>query len=239
MSINPQAKDSRHGHRQRLRERLLETGSIADYELLEMLFFAANPRGDTKPLAKTLLCQFGSFAAVLTADQASLEKVEGVSQATIASLRVVLESAKLLTREEALGAPILNSAEKLIDFCRVHLAHQRVEEFHLLFLDTKNRLIHHEVQQRGTVDQTAVYVREVVSSALRHGATGLILVHNHPSGDPKPSRADVTLTRDIVVACEPLNIVVHDHLIVGRSGHVSLRSRGLMEEGAEYRADLD
>ena len=239
MRMPPEPKDSRHGHRQRLRERLLATGSVADYELLEMLLFAANPRGDTKPLAKTLLKEFGGFASVLTADQAALEKIDGVSQASIASLRVVLESAKRLTREEALSAPILNNAEKLIDFCRVHLAHQRVEEFHLLFLDTKNRLIHHEVQQRGTIDQTAVYVREVVASALRVGGTGLILVHNHPSGDPKPSRADVGLTRDIIVACDPLNIAVHDHLIVGRSGHVSLRSRGLMEEGAEYRADLD
>ena len=182
---------------------LLETGSVADYELLEMLLFAATP-GGYQTVSENLATAIWQLCRCADGRSGFLEKVEGVSQATVAGLRVVLESAKRLTREEALGAPMLNSAEKLIDFCRVHLAHQRVEEFHLLFLDTKNRLIHHEVQQRGTVDQTAVYVREVVSSALRHGATGLILVHNHPSGDPKPSRADVTLTRDIVVACEPL-----------------------------------
>ena len=234
MRTNSQPNDSRHGHRQRLRDRLLQAnGAVADYELLEMLLFAASPRGATKPLAKTLLKKFGSFAAVLNAEQSDLLALEGVSRATVASLKVVLESAKRLTREEALSAPLLNSTEKLVDFCRVHLAYKKVEEFHLLFLDTKNRLIHHEVQQRGTVDQTAVYVREVLASALRFAASGLILVHNHPSGDPKPSRADISLTREIVMACAPLKISVHDHLIVGRSGHISLRSQGLMDDGVE------
>lgn len=224
------------GHRGRLRDRLLASdANVADYELLEMLLFASNARGDTKPLAKALLKRFGGFAAVLNADADELTQVEGCGPSAVASLKVVLESAKRLVREETLNSPVLGSAEKLIDYCRLHLSHKKIEEFHLLFLDTKNRLIEHEAQQKGTVDQTSVYVREVVKRALALNASGLILVHNHPSGDPKPSRADVSLTRQIIEACEPLSLRIHDHLIIGRSGHISLRTEGLMEEGAEFQ----
>jgi len=226
----PAAPPDHLGHRKRLRGRLLQAGggALADYELLEMLLFAASARADTKPLAKALLRRFGSFGAVLAAEPARLKEVEGVGEAAVAALKVVQESARRLLLEEVSEQPVLSSWDKLLAYCRAQLAHETVENFHVLFLDRKNRLIADERQQRGTVDHTPAYPREVVKRALDLGASALILVHNHPSGDPTPSTADVTLTRDIKLVAEKLGIALHDHLVIGRAGHSSLRSLGLI-----------
>ena len=218
------------GHRARLRQRLIAGGpeALPDYELLEVLLFAGNPRGDTKPLAKDLLQRFGSLAEALSADSDDLLSVPGLGEAGVAALKSVREAALRLSRAELQARPILGSWDKLIEYCTATMAYGKVEEFHLLFLDRKNMLIAHERQQRGTVDHTPVYPREVVKRALDLGASALILVHNHPSGDPTPSKADVTMTRDIVKAAAPLGVTVHDHLVIGRGRHASLRDMGLM-----------
>ena len=218
------------GHRARLRQRLIAGGpeALPDYELLEVLLFAGNPRGDTKPLAKDLLQRFGSLAEALSADSDDLLSVPGLGEAGVAALKSVREAALRLSRAELQARPILGSWDKLIEYCTATMAYGKVEEFHLLFLVRKNMLIAHERQQRGTVDHTPVYPREVVKRALDLGASALILVHNHPSGDPTPSKADVTMTRDIVKAAAPLGVTVHDHLVIGRGRHASLRDMGLM-----------
>jgi DNA repair protein RadC len=218
------------GHRARLRQRLIAGGpeALPDYELLEVLLFAGNPRGDTKPLAKDLLQRYGSLAEVLSADADDLLTVLGLGEAGVAALKSVREAALRLSRAELQARPVLGSWDKLIEYCTATIAYGKVEEFHLLFLDRKNMLIAHERQQRGTVDHTPVYPREVVKRALDHGASALILVHNHPSGDPTPSKADVTMTRDIIKAAGPLGVTVHDHLVIGRGRHASLRDMGLM-----------
>ncbi|HJU18828.1 MAG TPA: DNA repair protein RadC [Stellaceae bacterium] len=218
-----------HGHRQRLRERLLDGGdTLPDYELLELLLFAANPRRDMKPLAKELIAQFGGLAEVLSADPAALLAVKGLGEPGVALIKAVREAALRLARAELRERPVIASWDKLIDYCSAQIAHSKVEEFHLLFLDRKNALLRHEPQQRGTVDHAPVYVREVVKRALELGASALILVHNHPSGDPTPSKADIAVTRDIVRAAAPLGITVHDHVIIGRGRHTSLRALGLL-----------
>ncbi|HZU91030.1 MAG TPA: DNA repair protein RadC [Stellaceae bacterium] len=219
-----------HGHRQRLRERLLAAGgeALPDYELLELLLFAANPRRDMKPLAKELIAQFGGFAEVLSADPAALLAVKGLGVPGVALIKSVREAALRLVRAELRERPTIGSWDKLIDFCNAQIAYGQVEEFHLLFLDRKNALIKHERQQRGTIDHTPVYVREVVKRALELGASALILVHNHPSGDPTPSKADIAVTRDIARAAAPLGVTVHDHVIIGRGRHTSLRALGLI-----------
>ncbi len=224
------AKPHYAGHRERLRKRLLEQGpgALADYELLEMLLFAGNPRGDTKPLAKQLLARFGSLARVLSATPAELSRVKGLGETGVAALTVVPEAAKRLAREQAQEQPVIASWQKLIDYCRVTVAHERVECFHVLFLDRKNKLIADERQQRGTVDHTSVYPREVVKRALDLGASALILVHNHPSGDPTPSKADIAMTRAVAEAAAKLEIAVHDHVVIGREGHASFKSLGLL-----------
>ena len=218
------------GHRQRLRNRFLERGgdSLADYELLEMLLFAANPRGDTKPLAKALLQEFGSFAAVVRASPDKLRTVKGLGDGGLSALKLVEEAVTRLTREEAQDQPVISSWDRLLAYCRAQLAHEEVENFHLLFLDRKNQLIADERQQRGTVDHTPVYPREVIKRALHHSASAIILVHNLPSGDPTPSQADIVMTREIRDALAPLSIQVHDHLIIGRRGHVSFKQKGLL-----------
>ena len=225
-----QAKPHSHGHRDRLRQRLLGKGgeALADYEILEFLLFGAKPRTDTKPLAKALMKRFGSLSAALAADPAELAEVPEMGQASIAALKIVPEAARRLAREQILGQPVLSSWGKLLDYCRIALAHEKVERFHLLFLDRQNRLIADETQQRGTVDHTPVYPREVVRRALELGATALILVHNHPSGDPTPSKGDIEMTREIVAAGEKLGIAVHDHVVIGRSGETSFKSAGLL-----------
>jgi DNA repair protein RadC len=218
-----------YGHRQRLRQRLVDAGaeSLPDYELLEMLLFAANPRGDVKPLAKALLARFGGFAETVSAVPDALFEA-GLNLAGIAALKSVREAALRLMRSELQERPVVNSWDKLIDYCTAQVAHNTVEEFHILFLDRKNVLIKHERQQRGTVDHTPVYTREVVKRALELGASALILVHNHPSGDPTPSKADIAVTQDIKKAAAPLGVVLHDHVIIGRNSHTSLRDLGLI-----------
>ncbi len=219
-----------YGHRQRLRQRLIAGGpdNLPDYELLEVLLFAGNPRGDTKPLAKELIDRFGSFAEVLSADSDDLLGVPGLGEAGVAALKSVREAALRLMRAELRDRPLLGSWDRLIDYCTANIAYGQVEEFHLLFLDRKNMLIAHERQQRGTIDHTPVYTREVVKRALELGASALILVHNHPSGDPTPSKADIQVTREIVSAAKPLGVTIHDHVIIGRGRHTSLRDLGLL-----------
>jgi DNA repair protein RadC len=218
-----------HGHRERLRQRLLDAGAenLPDYELLEVILFASNPRGDVKPLAKELIEHFGGFAAAVSADAEALAAA-GLGFAGIAALKSVREAALRLMRAELHERPVVNSWDKLIDYCSAQIAHGKVEEFHVLFLDRKNALIKHERQQRGTIDHTPVYTREVVKRALELGASALILVHNHPSGDPTPSKADIAVTQEIKKAAAPLGLVLHDHVIIGRNRHASLRDLGLI-----------
>ena len=216
-----------YGHRRRLRERMIAAGaeSLPDYELLEMLLFAANPQGDVKPTAKSLLAQFGGFGEVMSADPDALSGA-GLGLAGIAAIKSVREAALRLMRIELRERPVVGSWDKLIDYCNAQVAHNKVEEFHILFLDRKNMLIKHERQQRGTVDHTPVYPREVVKRALELGASALILVHNHPSGDPTPSKADIAVTKEIKKAAAPLGVALHDHLIIACNGHISLRELG-------------
>jgi DNA repair protein RadC len=190
------------GHRQRLRERFLAGGADAlpDYELLELLLFLAIPRADTKPLAKALIARFGSFADVIAAPKERLLEVEGVKDATVTVLKIVAASALRLARGKVMGRPALSSWEALLDYCSAAMGRAQAEEFRILFLDRKNALLADEVHQRGTIDHTPVYPREVVKRALELGASALILVHNHPSGDPTPSRSDITMTREIAAA---------------------------------------
>ena len=218
------------GHRARLRSRVMDSGAevLADYELLEFLLFGAQPRQDTKPLAKALIQRFGSLAAVLAADPEALRGVPGMGDAKIAVLLVAREAATRLAREDLRDRPLLSSWDRLVDYCRITLGHETVEQFRVLFLDRKNRLIADERQQRGTVDHTPVYPREVVKRALELGASAMILVHNHPSGDPTPSPADVEMTRAVAEAAKSLGIALHDHLILARSGQTSLRGLGLI-----------
>jgi DNA repair protein RadC len=218
-----------HGHRERLRRRLIAAGAdnLPDYELVEVILFASNPRGDVKPLAKDLLDRFGGIAALLSAEPEALDAA-GLGLAGIAALKAAREAALRLMRSELVARPVIGSWDKLVDYCTAHIAHGKIEEFHVLFLDRKNVLIKHERQQRGTIDHTPVYPREVVKRALELQASALILVHNHPSGDPTPSQADIAVTKDIVKAAQPLGVTVHDHLIIGRGRHASLRDLGLM-----------
>ncbi|MTJ83365.1 MAG: JAB domain-containing protein [Telmatospirillum sp.] len=218
------------GHRQRLRRRFLEGGADAlpDYELLELILCLAIPQRDVKPLAKDLLRRFGGFAGVVTAGLPALLSVPGIKENSAAALKLVAAAATRLAREEVVGRPVLSSWNRLIDYCRVAFAHQPRENFHLLFLDRKNVLIADETQQEGTVDHTSAYPREVVRRALELNASAVIMVHNHPSGDPTPSRADVEMTRRIADAVGPIGILLHDHLVIGRSGTVSFRAQGLI-----------
>ena len=218
------------GHRARLRERFLKSGgeALADYELLELLLFQALPRGDTKPLAKELIAHFGSYAEVLSADGDALREVDGVGDAVVAALKTVRAAALRLMRDELMDKPVLGSWQALLDYCRAAMAREKTEQFRLLYLNRKNALIADEVQQRGTVDQTAVYPREVVKRALELGATAIIMVHNHPSGDPTPSRGDIDMTNRVREACGKLDIVLHDHIVIARGGASSFKSLGLL-----------
>jgi DNA repair protein RadC len=219
-----------HGHRERLRRRFREGGAeaLADYELLELALFRALPRRDTKPIAKALLKRFGSLSEVMAAPPARLKEIEGVGDVVVMELKVLRAVAERLGREAVRKRPVLASWSALLDYCRTAMAFEEREQLRILFLDKKNALIADEVQQQGTVDHTPVYPREVVRRALEHSATALILVHNHPSGDPTPSRADIEMTRTIVEVAKPLGIMVHDHLIIGRDGHASFRGLGLL-----------
>jgi DNA repair protein RadC len=218
------------GHRARLRQRLLAGGAeaLADYEVLEFLLFAANPRGDTKPLAKALLARFGTLAAVLNAEPGALTQIKGMGEGGAGALKAVALAARRMARSEVQDKPVLGSWQALLDYLTIDMAHLTVERVRVLYLDTRNRLIMDHHVGDGSIDEAAIHPREVVRKALDVGATALILVHNHPSGNPEPSRADIDITRRIAEAGRLLGITVHDHVIVGRAGHVSLRAKGLI-----------
>jgi DNA repair protein RadC len=202
--------------------------ALADYEVLEYLLFAANPRGDTKPLAKALLARFGTLNAVLNAEPGALTQVDGMGQTGAAALKAVALAARRMARGEVQAKPVLGSWQALLDYLTIDMAHLTVERVRVLYLDARNRLIVDHHVGDGSVDEAAIHPREVVRKALDVGATALILVHNHPSGNPEPSRADIDITRRIAEAARLLGIVVHDHVIVGREGHVSLKAKGLI-----------
>ncbi len=223
--------DTEHyaGHRKRLRERFLKTRSdLADYELIELLLFSAMPRHDVKPIAKALIKRFGSFAGVLDADVRALSDVKGVGEAVAVSLLFVREAAQRLLQSKVMNQPILSNWQSLMDYLRVALAHGKTEQFRILFLNRKNALIADELQQEGTIDHTPVYPREVIKRALDLSASALILVHNHPSGDPTPSQADIEMTKDLRQAGEKLSILIHDHIVVSKSGNTSFKALGLL-----------
>jgi DNA repair protein RadC len=218
------------GHRERLRERFRGGGADAlpDYELLELVLFRSIPRADTKPLAKALIAHFGSFAEVVSAPVERLVEVKGVGEAVARDLKLIQAAALRLAKGEVMNRPLLASWNAIIDYCRAAMAFETREQFRILFLDKKNQLIADEVQQQGTVDHTPVYTREVIRRALELAATAIILVHNHPSGDPTPSLADIEMTKKIVQAGDKLGVLVHDHIIVGRKAHTSFRNLQLI-----------
>ena len=218
------------GHRQRLKDRFMRDAgaSLHDYEMLELVLFLAKPRAEVKPLAKALITRFGSFADVISADVKELVAVKGVGENTAVALKTIRAAAIRLAREQVMNQPVITSWQKLLDYCRASLAFAKTEEFRVLFLDRKNVLIADEMQQTGTVDHTPVYPREVVKRALDLGASAIIMVHNHPSGDPTPSKGDIEMTKEVREACEKLGISLHDHLIIGKSGHASFKSLGLL-----------
>lgn len=219
-----------HGHRDRLRQRFLEAGpdSLQDYELLEMLLFSSFPQKDTKPVAKELIAKFGSFAEVISAAPGKLAEVDGIKTVAITTLKAVQAAAQRLLRAEVKDMPMISSWNALIDYCTAQMAYNATEQFRLLFLDRKNRLIADEAQQQGTVDHTPVYPREVVKRALELNASALIMVHNHPSGDPTPSRADIDMTRKVKEAAAAVGLTLHDHVIVSRGGAKSFKNDGLL-----------
>ena len=218
------------GHRARLRLRLLTAGpeALADHEMLEMVLFLALPRRDTKPLARTLLTRFGSFTGAIAAPPIELATIDGLGDAGVAALKLVQVAAVRLARSEVINRPVLTNWDRLMGYLTASLARERVEQFRVLFLDTRNRLLADEAQGRGTVNHTPVYPREVVKRALELHATALILVHNHPSGDPTPSAADIDMTREIRAAAEALSIALHDHVIIGNDQWLSFRREGLL-----------
>jgi DNA repair protein RadC len=225
-------EDSPHylGHRTRLRSRFLEAGGehVPDYELLELILFSARPRGDVKPLAKRLLKQFGSFAKVVYASDHELRQVDEVGDAVVAALKTVRISAQRLVKSEITDQPIIQSWSALLDYCKLAMGKNTVEEFRVLFLNHRHALIADETMQRGTINHTPVYPREIVKRALELGASAVILLHNHPSGDPTPSKADIDMTVKIVEAAATVGVTVHDHVIITDGGHYSFKSFGLI-----------
>lgn len=218
------------GHRARLRKRLIEGGSEAllDHELIEYLLALAIPRRDTKPLAKMLIHEFGGIGGLLTADAEAISRVDGVGETAVAALKIVQAAALRMLRSEVAERPVLASWQALLDYLRVDMAHMTTERVRILHLNSKNMLIRDEVMAEGSIDQAAVQTREVIRRAIDLGSAAIILVHNHPSGDPAPSRADISLTRDIAEAGRRLSIQVHDHVIIGAKGHSSMRALGLI-----------
>ena len=226
----PPSPISAEGHRERMRKRLLTAGpdAVADHELLEMVLFLALPRRDTKPIARALLSRFGSFAGAVSAPVQDLRATDGLGDAGLAALKTIQAAAIRLVRADVTNRPVLKNWDRLMDYLTAMLARERTEQFRILFLDNKNRLIADEAQSRGTVNHTPVYPREVVKRALELHAMALILVHNHPSGDPTPSADDIAMTRQIKDAALPLHVQVHDHVIVGGGRCLSFRAEGLL-----------
>lgn len=218
------------GHRERMRSRLLSAGAeaVADHELIEMILFLALPRRDTKAIARLLVARFGSFAATISATVPDLLTVEGLGEAGVAAIKIVQAAAQRLSKAEVLYRPVLSNWDRLMEYLQAVLAREKIEQFRILFLDNRNRLLADEAQGRGTVNHTPVYPREVVKRALELHATAIILVHNHPSGDPSPSDEDIEMTRDIKRAASTLSIVLHDHVIVGNGQWLSFRKTGLL-----------
>ena len=218
------------GHRKRLRDRFLKGGADAlpDYEVLELVLFLGQPRGDVKPLAKALLERFGSFAEVISAEADDLKRIKGAGEAAVIALKCVQAAGLRLAQGEIIDRPVLANWKKVLSYCKASMAYDKNERFRVLFLNRKNVLIADEVQQKGTVDHTPVYTREVIKRALELGATALILVHNHPSGDPTPSKADIEMTKEVRDAGDKLGIVLHDHVIVSKGGHSSFKTMGLI-----------
>lgn len=219
------------GHRNRLRDRFLIGGAdpLPDYELLELLLFRSCRNGDVKPMARLLIDTFGDFNAVLSAPVDRLTEVKGIGPETAFELKLIEAAAHRMTQTKLLKREVISSWSALLDYCRASMAHQDNEQFRIFFLDRKNVLIADEMQGKGTVDHVPVYPREIIKRALALNASALILVHNHPSGDPTPSHADITMTEDIVSACSAVGITVHDHLIIGKTGETSFRSEGLLD----------
>lgn len=219
-----------HGHRERLRMRFRDAGmdALSDYEMLELLLFRALPRRDVKPLAKELIAKFGSFAEVISAPERRLAEIKGLGDSAITELKIVQAAASRLAKGAVHKRPVLSSWLAVLDYCRTTMAFAEKEQLRVLFLDKRNQLIADEVQQTGTVDHTPVYPREVVKRALELSSTAIIIVHNHPSGDPTPSRADIQMTQQIIDVAEPLGISVHDHIIVGKDGHASFKGLKLI-----------
>lgn len=225
------AKEKPHylGHRARLRQRfLLSPDALPDYEMLELVLAIVLPQKDVKPLAKDMIAQFGSFVDVLNAEPSELMAFDGIKEASATAIKVVREAAVRLARSEVMKKPVLSNWQALLDYCQAAMAFHKIEQFRLLFLDRRNVLIADELQQRGTVDHTPVYPREVVKRALELQASALIMVHNHPSGDVTPSRADIDMTRQVRDALKVVSITLHDHLIIGRGTHCSFKATGLM-----------
>lgn len=219
-----------HGHRDRLRARFLAAGAekLPDYEVLELLLFGVIPRKDTKPIAKALLAKFGSFDEVLAASPEALMTVDGIKDSAAAMLKAVQASIQLALQTRVRNADVISSWNALLDYCKARMAHEAIEQFRLLYLDRKNKLIADEAQQKGTVDHTPVYPREVAKRAIEMNASAVIMVHNHPSGDPRPSQPDIEMTRKIKDALAAVGITLHDHVIVSRGGPLSFRAQGLL-----------
>jgi DNA repair protein RadC len=219
-----------HGHRERLRERFRGVGAdaLSDYELLEMVLFRALPRRDVKPLAKSLIGRFGSFAETVHAPDARLREIGGLGEAAITEIKLIAAAASRIAKGQLTQRAVLSSWAAVLDYCRTAMAFADKEQFRILFLDKRNQLIADEVQQVGTVDHTPVYPREVVKRALELSATAIVMVHNHPSGDPTPSQADIQMTKAVIEVSRPLGIAVHDHIIVGKHGHASLKGLKLI-----------
>ncbi len=230
MSAEKERPPHYHGHRDRLRKRFIENSetSLQDYELLELFLFMAIPRRDVKPLAKALIEHFGSLPELLNADVAEIIKIKGISENTAIGLKAINAVSRRSLKQELMKKPVLNSWARLMDYCYATMAHEKKEHFRILFLNKKNEMIADEIQSSGTVDHTPAYPREIMKRALELGATALILLHNHPSGDPRPSQADVDMTRAIQLAAQALNIVVHDHVVISRNGYTSFKNEGLL-----------
>jgi len=230
MSTEKKETPHYHGHRDRLRARFSDNGpdALQDYELLELLLFACIPRRDVKPLAKTLLTTFGSLPEAMSATLSELQSVNGISENTAITLKAITATAHRMSKQELMQKPVLNNWTRLMDYCHATMAHEKREHFRILFLNKKNELLADEIQGSGTVDHTPAYPREIMKRSLELGATAMILLHNHPSGDPKPSKADIQMTAQIIAAATPFNITIHDHIIISRNGYTSFKNEGLI-----------